>query len=74
MTALALSARRWGDTARLRAAAAAGHAVRVLGVAGKTVPGIVGPIMICVGLGMLAPWLGVVAGGVALLALDRRIP
>jgi hypothetical protein len=48
-------------------ASAAGTAVRVA-------PGVAGPVLVCVGLWMLAPFLGVTAAGIILWALDRRIP
>lgn len=73
MVTFALNARRRGNSARLRAAELAGTALRMLGVAGKSVPGVLGPIAICVGLGMFSLPLGIIAAGAFLMALDRQI-
>lgn len=56
---------------RVRLAALAGAALNTLG---RTVPGIVGPLVLVAGLWMLAPWLGVTALGAILWTLDRRVP
>lgn len=52
-------------------AAVAGAAVRRIG---HGLPGIGGPVLVAVGLYMAWAPLGVVFAGVALWALDRRVP
>ncbi len=54
-----------------RLASAAGTSLRLIG---RTLPGTVGPLAVCVGLWMLLPALGVIALGIILWALDRRVP
>jgi hypothetical protein len=39
----------------------------------RFVPGVGGAALVSVGLAMLAPWLGVVAAGLLLLSIDRRV-
>lgn len=48
----------------------AGAAVRTVG---KGFPGIVGPLLVCAGLWLAWPPLGVIALGLILWALDRRV-
>jgi|GEM_PF-2972478 len=51
----------------VRAAGAAGTTVRW---AGQVLPGVVGPVLVAVGLGMIWTPLGVIAAGAALWAYD----
>jgi hypothetical protein len=39
----------------------------------KYVPGVLGALLVCVGLALLLPPLAVIAAGMFLLALDRRM-
>lgn len=39
----------------------------------KYIPGALGAAFIVSGAALLAPWLGLIAAGVFLLAIDRRI-
>lgn len=54
--------------------AAAEAAGRVIGLVGRGIPGIAGPLLICYGLWLAWKPLGVIAAGGFLLALDRRVP
>lgn len=54
-----------------RLASAAGTALRRIGM---SIPGTVGPLIVAAGLGMAWRPLGVIFVGVALWALDRRMP
>lgn len=56
---------------RLRAAWVAGAALRVVG---RGVPGVAGPLLVAVGLGLAWLPLGVVAAGLILWLVDLRIP
>jgi len=49
----------------------AGASVRTVG---RTLPGIAGPLAVCVGLWMLLPALGVIALGILFILIDRRVP
>lgn len=55
---------------RLRAAAVAGSAV---GTIGRGLPGMAGPLIVSIGLGMAWRPLGVVFFGAVVWALDRRV-
>ena len=39
----------------------------------KYVPGVLGALLVCVGLALILPPLAVIAAGLFLLALDRRM-
>lgn len=56
---------------RLAFAAVAG---RLVGAAGRTLPGVAGSLLVCYGLWLAWAPLGFVAAGAFLLLLDRRIP
>lgn len=62
---------RHRESVPTRVAAISGGAIRRIGLG---IPGTVGPLAVCVGFWMLAPWLGVVVLGLILWVLDRRIP
>jgi hypothetical protein len=56
-----------------RAAELAGHVVGRVLRAAPTVPGLAGAAMVAYGAAMVYAPAGVIAGGVFLLALDRRL-
>ena len=62
---------RQREATAAKVATYAGSAVRRIGLG---IPGTVGPLAVCVGFWMLAPWLGVIVLGLILWALDRRVP
>lgn len=53
-----------------RVASLAGASLRSLG---STLPGILGPLLVCAGLFMLLPALGVIALGLVLWLIDWKI-
>lgn len=65
---------------RIRAAAgaAAGWAAvaagRLVGGLARGLPGVAGPLLVAYGLWLAWVPLGFIAGGVLLLAVDRRVP
>lgn len=59
---------------RRRAHTASLTGARMLGGALRSAPGVVGASLVCAGLALAWVPLGLVAAGVFLLALDRRIP
>lgn len=70
MTVLAARWRPRWDEAVARLAGLAGTAVRL---AGRSVPGVVGPLLVSVGLWMAWAPLGVMFAGAVLWALDRKV-
>lgn len=59
-----------GNAAVVALASVAGAAI---GLVGRSVPGVLGPLLVAAGLWMMWPPLGVVCAGVVLWALDRRV-
>lgn len=67
MAASGAAGQRW----TLRAAGAAGTLLRH---AGRLLPGIIGPALVAVGVGMIWLPLGVIAAGAALWSYDLLVP
>lgn len=66
-----VSQNRWRERVALAAVDVAG---RVLRHTGRSLPGVAGPVLVAVGLGLAWLPLGVVAAGAILWAIDWRIP
>lgn len=58
-------------SSRARLAAALGGLLRTLGL---SLPGILGPLLVCAGLGLAWPPLGIIALGLILWLIDWRAP
>jgi hypothetical protein len=66
-------AQRWRPRQEAVAAGTAMLVGAVVRQVGRTVPGVVGPLLVAVGLWMAWTPLGVVFAGAVLWALDRRV-
>lgn len=51
-----------------------GKLAEMAGAIGRTVPGVLGPLLICTGLYFAWMPLGLVAAGAFLMLVDRQIP
>lgn len=59
---------------RKRLAALLERVAAPAGTAARTVPGVLGAVLVCVGAGLIYTPLAFLAAGVFLLLVDRRIP